>query len=872
MPELLLPTKLCMPQARASLVPRPRLVERLEQGLGGEAGFQRKLTLVSAPAGYGKTTLVTTWLQGTGRAVAWLSLDEADNEPRRFLTYLVAALQKVHASLGAALSGMLQSPQPPPFELMLTALINDLAGCPTPFILALDDYHLVQAVPIHQLLGFLVDYLPAHVHLVLLSRDDPPLPLARLRGRDQLTELRQADLRFSPAECRDFLQQVMGLKLTEQDVLALEARTEGWITGLQMAAISMQRCEDLGAFVQAFTGSHAYVLDYLMDEVFARQPKQVQDFLLRTCLLERFTADLCDTLTGQKNSQERLRSLEQQNLFMVALDPSRQWYRYHRLFADLLRQRLQASDSLDETELHRRASAWFAAQGLLPEAIQHSLAARDWERAADLIASASTEMLRHGELPMLLVWLKALPEQVIFTRPSLTCDYGWVLSLTGQVSAAGDVLHQAEQNAQGDQVLLGQILVAQAHNLRTGGDPSGAVAVASRAQGLLAADDALTHSLLGLTLGLAYLHLGQLRQAERALQQTDHYAQLSGNSYARLTALAYLGGIQAEYGQLQRAAVLCRQVIQLGGQSPQTASAYIELGEVLYEWNELEESAEKIQTGILLAGHSGNPTIQVDGYANLALLQAAQGDYEGVERSLQALGNLPYVQDVSQHAQASLAALRIQLALMRGDLAEASLQVKNLPKADDGTTFTHYFTLVTARLDLARGEKETAASALTGLYATFSQADWLGAILTVRALQALAASTPGEALEYLEDALRLGKPEGYVRTFVDLGEPMRRLLERMKAQGGELKDYILRLLAAFEGQKPPAAQGLVEPLSERELEVLRLLAEGYSNQEIADKLVVSVGTVKTHVHNTLGKLGVSSRAQAAARARELSLI
>ena len=858
---------------RTNLVRRLRLLEHLNEGLGSGEAFERKLTLVSAPAGYGKTTLVSDWLQEAGKPVAWLSLDEADNEPRRFLTYLIAALQKVDQSLGAAALAMLGAPQPPPFEAMLTALINELATCPTPFILALDDYHLIHALPVHEQLNFLLEYLPPGLHLMLMTRDDPPLPLARLRARGQLSEIRQADLRFTPAECSDFLRRVMRLELSEQDILALEGRTEGWIAGLQLAAISMQGCEDLSAFIQDFTGSHSYVLDYLIDKVFACQPEPVQDFLLRTCILERFTAALCEAVTGEKRAQDMLLTLEQNNLFITALDPSRCWYRYHRLFAELLRQRLQASEKLDIAEMHRLASAWFAEQGYLPEAIQHALAAQDWERAADLIDENSSVMLRTGELPTLIGWLRALPDQEICKRPSLCGAYGWALTLIGQIKAGGDYLARAEQAAQGNEALLGEVLVGKAYNLRLAGDLYGAIETARRAQALLPDEDALSRGLLGLTLGLAYLHLSQLHEAEIALQETDHYAQLSDNPYARLTALAYLGTIQAALGHLQRAAAICRQVIQIGGQSPTAASAYIELGGLLYEWNELESAREHLQTGIQLAIHTGNLAIQYDGYINLAILQQGMGEPAAALATMKTIDELNAGHDISPSGRMAITTCHLMIALAQNDLVSAAVWAKQIGVPAEPSIIYYPFRMILARLQLAQGERAAAAETFAEMHALVSAAGRGVSIVEVRAWQALAAATPAEALQFLEEALRLGKPEGFIRTFVDKGAPMRLLLERFKAQGGDLKNYILTLLAAFEGAPQPlVTQPLVEPLSKRELEVLRLLADGLSNQEIAQKLVVTVGTVKTHVHNTLGKLGVSSRAQAVLRARELSLL
>jgi LuxR family maltose regulon positive regulatory protein len=452
----ILTTKLHVPPLRSGHVARPRLIAKLHPGPDG------RITLVSAPAGYGKTTLVVEWLaQGsTELKVAGLSLDEQDNDPARFLTHLIAAMRQVNQRLGEATLALLQAPQPPPPEALITALINDLASLPAPFILVLDDYHVIHEMGIHRQLGFLVEHQPPQVHLVIVTREDPPLPLARLRARGQMVGIRQEDLRFSLDECAAFLSQVMGLEVDASDVAALERRTEGWIAGLQLAGLSMQGRDDLPGYIEAFTGSSRYVLDYLIGEVLEQQPAEVQDFLLKTSILGRLAAGLCDAVVQRDDSQRILQTLDQSNLFVVPLDSSRSWYRYHHLFAELLSQRLRTTQAVSETEPHRRASEWFAAEGLLPEAIHHALAAADWERAADLIGGESITMLRRGELSTLLGWLKALPDEAVYKRPELSRDCGWALTLTGQLDAAEPFLRRAEASAGGDDALLGTILVA----------------------------------------------------------------------------------------------------------------------------------------------------------------------------------------------------------------------------------------------------------------------------------------------------------------------------------------------------------------------------------------------------------------------------
>jgi LuxR family maltose regulon positive regulatory protein len=866
----ILATKLHVPPLRSGHVSRPRLVAKLNPGPDA------RITLVSAPAGYGKTTLVAEWLaqsQSTERKVAWLSLDEQDNDPVRFLTHLIAAIRPVNQALGEATLSMMKAPQPPPPEALITALINDIASLPVPFLLILDDYHVIHDLGIHRQVGFLVEHQPPQVHLVIITREDPPLPLPRLRARGQMVEIRQEDLRFSLGECEAFLNQVMGLDVAAPDVAALERRTEGWIAGLQLAGLSMQGREDVPGFIEAFTGSSRFVLDYLMGEVLERQPAEVQDFLLKTSVLGRLTARLCDAVTRRDDSLGTLQTLDQGNLFVVPLDQSRSWYRYHHLFAELLRQHLRSTQADSESELHRRACAWFAAEGLLPEAIQHALAAADWDRAADLIGSSSVAMLSGGELTTLLGWLKALPDEVVYRRPALCRDYGWALTLTGQLDAAEGFLRGAEAAVRGDDGLLGTILVAQAYHLRARGDNAGAIERGQRALDLLPQSDPLSRGLVALTLGLAHWSRGNLQEAEKALLEVDRAAQQSSNHYARMTALSYLGVIEAIHGGLRRAGEMCRQAIQLGGQSPPVAPAHIELGALLYEWNDLEAAAHHLQIGIELSQRTGNLMILSDGYRTLAMLQQALGEPQAALATLQMADQLTYEHEVTPLTRMRNAACHVQIALAGGDLDSARHWAQQVTAPADASPFFPLLGLSPARLLLTDGRKAQAAEALANLHDAASRAGWLSGVVEVRALQAMAADAPADALGFLAGALDRAQPERFVRTFLDKGKPMRLLLERLRSQGGERKEYVLALLAAF-GSPGGAStsQPLVEPMSEREMEILRLLADGLSNQEIARRLVISVGTAKSHVHHILGKLNSDSRAQAVAKARGLGLL
>jgi LuxR family maltose regulon positive regulatory protein len=882
----LLQTKLHIPHPRPDLVPRPRLVERLNQGLR----LGRRLTLVSAPAGFGKTTLLSEWVATVGEPVVWLSLDEGDNDPARFLTYLVAALQGADSTVGRGVQAMLQGPQPPPPEALLTSLINDVAAMSNPLVLILDDYHLIHTLPIHQQLAFLLAHMPSQMHLVIASREDPPLPLSRLRARGQMVEVRQADLTFTAEESVAFLRRTMGLELSSTDAAALQRRTEGWIAGLQLAALSLRGSDDVGRLIGSFAGSHRYVLDYLIDEVFARQPARVQDFLLKSSILDRLTASLCDavrfgvgaTVTAEGDgSREILHALDQANLFIVPLDASREWYRFHRLFADLLRQQLRRGEmGALVPELHRRASRWYEGAGFPGDAVNHALAASDWGRAAALIMDQEERMLRRGEVVTLLGWLQALPDEALRSRPQLYLSYSWALILTGQLDAAESTLAEAEMVAQdhgagdGPAPLMGDIVAAQAFIARTRGDDARTIELSPRALSLLSEDDLAGRSIVALNLGIAHWSSGHLAEAEEALREAERAARQSRNHYASLTALSFLGVVHAAQGRLHQAAEWLREAIRAGGGSPPTALAHDSLSALLYEWNDLEAAVEHSERGIELGARSGNVEIQIGGYRNLARLRQARGDPSAALDALQKAHRLAREKDVSPLMRARNAACHVRIALAQDDLPTAIRWAEQVTEDADSSRFYPLLGLTPARLLLAQGEKAAAAWQLAAWREVADRSGWQFGAIEVRALQALAAPTLDDALDLLTDALTLAEPEGYVRTFVDKGQTMAELLQET-GQRGLAPAYARMLLGAFShppAPPRPAAQRLVEPLSERELEVLPLLADGLTYQEIAQALFISVNTVKTHLKNVYGKLGVHDRQEAVARARELDLL
>jgi LuxR family maltose regulon positive regulatory protein len=922
----LLATKLYLPRSRPDRADRPRLLARLNEAL------LQPLTLICAPPGFGKTTLLSEWIPRSEHCVAWLSLDETDNDPAHFWAYFVGALQTLNTQLGEYALSLLRASQPQPtlaapdddsaanprpigsgqtdrIEPILTALLNDIAAFPETFALVLDDYHVITERAIHEAVDFLIDHLPRQMHLILTSRFDPPLRLARLRARGQLTEIRSADLRFTPDEAATFLNQVMGLKLSTDSVTTLESRTEGWIAGLQLAALAMRDHDDQIGFIASFTGSNRYILSYLVEEVLASQPEHVQEFLLQTSILDRMNAALCEAVMGAhvetQSAASILDYLERANLFLVPLDDEHTWFRYHHLFSEMLRNRLTVAHADRVRELHCRSAEWFEHNGLAPEAVRHALAAKDWERAVRLIAqTADAIAFTNGQVNTVLSWLRALPDDVVRAQPRLSLIHGWMLLNAGSIEAVEKYLHEAERalpelETEPAQALQGEIAALRAVAASYRREISRTIDLCRRAREQLPEKDDFWRAAVANALGMAYRFSGRVVEASQAFLEAIALGRAAGNLYMMMDSVTNLAGMQMRRGQLHAAAQTCRdalqfteQQIEFGGQPVfDVGFAHNRLGTILFEWNDLDQAAWHIAKGIELGRRGGNLDIVMSGSAFMARVKQAQGDPAGAREVMQTVEQMAQARHnrfvlIENEAYAS------RLALARGELESAARWAREYASftAADPAYLGEFAQITVAHVYLTETRFAEAFELLERLHEDAETAERIGSVIEILALEALTLDAQGnhaQAVATLERALTLAEPEGYVRVFVDEGEPMRLLIVdcglQIAKHAAHLKSYVDKLLAAFVTTQPVPSDvpirnqkseinNLIEPLSERELEVLRLIAEGLSNREIADRLTVVVGTVKWYLNHIYTKLDVHSRTQAVARARELHLL
>lgn len=911
-PLSILHTKLYMPRAIPNPVARERLVERLEEGSAC------KLTLVSAPPGFGKTTLVSEWLRESDRNSAWVSLDDGDNDPVRFLSYLTAALRGIDSRIGETALTLLGSRQPPPAETILTCLINDVLVVSSDMVVVLDDYHIITAQPIHDAMVYLLDHLPETMHLVLTSRVDPPLPLARLRGRRQLAEIRSHDLRFTATEAADFLNELVGLNLSPTDVAALEARTEGWIAGLQLAALSMQNRSDVSRFIQAFTGSHRHIVDYLAEEVLLRQTQQIQQFLMETSILDRLYGPLCNAVTSNSDSAMLLSRLEEANLFIIPLDEERSWYRYHHLFADFLRNHLDTLRPGHAVELHRRAGVWYESAGMLTEAIRHAVAGNDLERAVKLVQENSVEKLLYSEITTLRSWLILLPQETIRTNPGLSLVAGWVKLFSGQIDAVGDHLRNAEEGIancpmEDRQIMDGHLTALRAYLARSRGELDRSIQLSRQSIALLPAEETLIKGSTTLNMGFCYLSLGEIEYAGHTFADAIELNHSSGNIFAALAAVRSLARLHVLCGKLHTAMQFYQRElhriaeynIRTGRQLIPAGLIYLGIAELLYEWNRLDEVDEQMSRANVLNELSGDIMVLRDSYIATARIHHARGEHDMAFATLSKGESLIRRFNAPDWIRSPLLTYRVRLQLAIGDMEGPnrwmSEQWPNGPEPnDEGNRRDQWLDLdevqrrTYARVLIAQGRHQEALELLDRLILAVETAGRNGSLIMLLNLRAIALDSSGEpekATRSLMQALTLGQPEGYVRTFLDDEKPLARLLEKlartidsgtMKAPS-HIRGYLHQLLSESRndtatGSMPTEtsaienAKDVLDHLSDRELEVLRLVATGLSNKDIAEQLFVAPGTIKRHIHNIYEKLGATSRTHAVAHARKRGLL
>jgi len=902
----LLSSKYRIPVHRPGAVPRRRLADRLG------AAIRTPLTVLSAPAGFGKTTLLTEWLAGAaadGAAVAWLSLDRRDNDPVLFWTYLVTALRTAVPGLGDAALQVLAS-SPPRMDAALAALLNDVESLTVDLVVVLDDYHVVDAPEVHTGLTFILEHQPPQLHLILATRVDPPLPMAQLRARGQLVEVRAGDLRFTPEEASAYLNGSMALGLSDDDAATLEQRTEGWIAALQLAALSLQGREDAGAFIADFAGDDHYIVDYLAEEVLARQLDDVRDFLLQTSILESLTGPLCDAVTGREGGKATLVALERANLFLVPLDDRRQWYRYHHLFADVLHAHLLDERPREVAELHRRASAWFEAHDEASQAIRHALAGGDTGRAADLMELAMPVMRRERREAELARWIRALPDDVLKTRPVLDVAFVGAMAQASKFDTIAERLDQVEalvRSADGSwpkkppqhvivvdqdnyRSLPAHIAMYRAALALANADLDGTITHAREALALAPPDDPLARAAAGALAGLASWTTGDLSAAHAAYTESATGLTSAGFLADVLGCTITLGDIRRTQGQLTAAARTYQGALELAAAAPGpeplrgTADMHVGLAGVLLERNDLTGAREQLAISQRLGEHNGLPQNAYRWRVVMARLHEAEGDLDGATTLLDEAERV-YVGDFAPNVQ-PVAAVRARLRIRRNELAHAQTWAleRQLSSEDSPSYLREYEHLTLARLLIAQHRVEPAARGVADVLALLdrllaaAEGGGRGAsVIEILILQAAAHKASGDApaaLAALHRAATLAQPEGYARLFTDEGPPMVVLLRALRKRPDAAPVYVNQLLASTTSIATHASvpQKLVEPLSERELDVLRLLGGDLGGPDIARQLSVSLNTVRTHTKNIYAKLGVTSRRAAVRQARDLNLI
>ena len=906
MPTSILATKLYIPPARSKIVPRHRLIEQLNKGL------HHRLTLISAPAGFGKTTLVSEWIVGCERPTAWVSIDEGDSDPISFLTYLISAMQTINAGIGSEVLEVIQASQLPPIESILTTLLNEISTIPNEFFLVLDDYHLIDARLVDDTLTFLLEHLPPQMHVVITTREDPNFPLARFRARNQLTELRVTDLRFTPSEAAEFLNQVMDLSLSAKDVAALETRTEGWIAGLQLAALSMQGHQDIPGFIQAFAGDHRYIVDYLVEEVLKRQPESIRNFLLQTSILDRMNGPLCDAVIGQPGAKALLETLQRGNFFLIPLDDKRHWYRYHHLFAEVLHMHLMTEQPDQIPVLHRRASEWYEQNDSTPEAIHHALAAQDFDRVADLIERVLPILQQSRQEPALLVWLKALPDELFQNRPVLSVHYAGTLLQNGQLDGVESRLHDAERwlvvpadlherpiyaYEEEFQRLPAFVAMYHAAIALAQGDVVNAKKHARKVLELAREDDEFPRGAASSLLGLASWTSGDLETAYRMFADGMSYLQKVGFISDVIGGSVTLADIRITQGRLREAMSIYERGLQLATKQDTpalrgAADMHVGMSGLYYERNELNIAEQHLLKSRELGEFNGLPKNPYRWRVAMAQIRETQGDLDGALDLLDEAEKL-YMGDFSPNIR-PISALKARVWVKQGELEKALdwARTQKLYVEEEPSYLREFGQITFARILLSQHQSDHSISLLHNamgllerLLKAAEEGGRIGSVIEILTLQALAHQMQEDipaALPSLERALKLAEPEGYMRIFIDEGSSMTELIREIDTRG-ILPSYTHKLLSAFEFEDQgldeetapsaaPASTSLIEPLSQRELDILRLFKTELSGPEIARELVIALSTVRTHTKSIYSKLNVNDRRAAVKRAAELNLI
>jgi LuxR family maltose regulon positive regulatory protein len=868
----------------------------------------RRLALISAPAGFGKTTLVSEWISSCERPVAWLSIDEGDSDPIRFLTYLISALQTINAGIGAEVLRALQTSQPPPIESILTTLLNEISTIPEEFSLVLDDYHLIDSRSIDNALTFLLEHLPPQMHVVITTREDPNLPLARFRVRDQLTEVRVTDLRFTSSEAAEFLNQVMGLDLSAEDVTALETRTEGWIAGLQLAVLSMQGNQDVHGFIQAFAGDHQYIVDYLVEEVLHRQPESIRSFLLQTAILDRLNGPLCDAVTGEPGGKERLETLRRGNFFLIPLDDKRHWYRYHHLFADVLQMHLKTEQPDQVPVLHRRASEWCEQNHSVIEAIHHALAGMDFERTARLAETTWQAMYESFQSDTWLSWVKQLPEKLIRSRPVLCTQIAWGLMNAHEVDASESRLRDAERCLEGPsdgmvivdkeqfRSLRARIAFARAYNAQTQRDFLTAIKYVELVFEFISEEDQFLRAQTTAILGATYLINGDLDAACQSMSNWIDNSLKVGNYFAAFAyAMAEKADILTAQGHLREALKTYQQSLQLATEHDSRVlrvmvHPYLGMSMLYHEMGDDKAAEQHLQKSLELASLHKSVDWSYRRCIAQARLKESMGELDAALELLEE-AKFFYIKTLMPHTR-PVDAIKAKIYLKQGRLFKAEEWVnKQGLSVDDELIYLREFEhIVLARVLLAKYQKDRdehvilkALDLLERFLKAAEDGKRLGSVLQILITQVLAYQVKGDtskAYAALERTLTLAQPEGYFRIFVDEGEPLRSLLlgfrgaieKQSRGNNHELSNYVDKLLSGFARPMHIQQSSLIEPLSQRELDILRLFKTELSGPEIAQELVIAISTVRSHTKSIYSKLGVNNRRAAIKRATELNLI